>query len=295
MRAETQIGGPTHLGLTLDRRRGPDRPPQLDPTTTQGCSTVLAAIRDLERRRRGRRRTWVRSTRVGESVCEPRARAEFGVVRKGPGPRVWRRTLASTPNAQSGPAGPVGLAACCEVPTRAREDSQDASRGFGGRHVLVDTHDPPARSPQQGIGMSVPRSIGFQFGSPPCGVGLRPGGVPRACVPEATVYEDRDLRSCEQQVGAAPHPGQRRVHSVAASCCRQGLAQQDLGTGVCSSLRSHACAGCGGRRPRSGHELAVTRRRIGGCGHGRVVATGSRLDLRVALGMMPAGCSWSGR
>ncbi|BBU24301.1 Uncharacterised protein [Mycobacterium xenopi] len=61
-----------------------------------------------------------------------------------------------------------------------------------------------------------------------------------ASMPEAAVDENCDLLSCERYIDcAAPHTGDRVMHTVAQSSSVQKPTQINLGTGVAARVPAH--------------------------------------------------------
>lgn len=77
-----------------------------------------------------------------------------------------------------------------------------------------ESQDRPASRPELDIRVTVPKSIAFDLRPPPSRVRFRPRAVRRATVPEASVYENRDLGSDEGNIGPTARAGQRDVNSV---------------------------------------------------------------------------------
>ena len=76
-------------------------------------------------------------------------------------------------------------------------------------------HEPTGLA-QAPIGVAIASDVAQQFAAPPGGVGLGPGRMKWADVPEAAVEEHGDAGTAEQQVGATPQGRLRfRVHAVA--------------------------------------------------------------------------------
>jgi hypothetical protein len=71
----------------------------------------------------------------------------------------------------------------------------------------------PTLACEGSICVRIASAIRLDLRSPPLGVRFRPRTVRRTAVPEAAVDEDRDAGTREEQVGATPHRGQRRVHA----------------------------------------------------------------------------------
>jgi hypothetical protein len=66
--------------------------------------------------------------------------------------------------------------------------------------MLPDAQDRPTPSTQALIGIPIALSIGLDLVAPPFGVRLRPGSMDGAPVPKASVQEDSQPRSWEDDV-----------------------------------------------------------------------------------------------
>src|SRR5688572_14980782 len=92
----------------------------------------------------------------------------------------------------------------------------DAVCRLGGVFVFPDPHRLPTESSQPLIGISVPRSIGFDLLPPEISIALRPGSVLRAAVPKASVDEYGQSRARENDIGDAPRLSQHgNVEAIA--------------------------------------------------------------------------------
>ncbi len=68
--------------------------------------------------------------------------------------------------------------------------------------MLPDAEDGPALGAQCAVDAAVPGLVAGDLGQPEGGVGLGPGGVFGAAVPETTVHEHGDAEPGEDEVGA---------------------------------------------------------------------------------------------
>lgn len=111
--------------------------------------------------------------------------------------------------------------------------------GSRNGHILVlpdPDHRPPERC-HMGVRLTVALDVARELGGPPLTVGRGLGGVLRAAVPEAAVDHYGDLRSGEEQVGAAPgHAGERGVHAIAQTTSVQVTAEEEFGLGIARPL-----------------------------------------------------------
>jgi hypothetical protein len=78
-----------------------------------------------------------------------------------------------------------------------------------GVFVLPRADDLPAVGSELAVRVGIPATIELYLVSPPVGVGLGPGCVDRATVPETAVDEDRHLHGSKNQVRLASDPDQR--------------------------------------------------------------------------------------
>jgi len=118
--------------------------------------------------------------------------------------------------------------------------------------VLPESKHPPALGAQRDVRVAVSANIGLDLLSPPHCVGLRPGRVLRASVPEATVYEDGHFGGYEGEVGATTCFGKRPIHAEPQARSVDRRPNSELALGVASRRCLHAAprlrAGC--LRPR---------------------------------------------
>jgi hypothetical protein len=123
--------------------------------------------------------------------------------------------------------------------------------GDGDRILVLPRPDhAPSYLAQALVGLTVSRDITIELGAPPVGICLGSYGVLRTAVPEASVNEDGNQRSCEGDIGTTRKAGD--VHSVAEPSTVKLAAE--------STLR------LGARRPQVGHEPADCRTRRWGLG-----------------------------
>jgi hypothetical protein len=84
---------------------------------------------------------------------------------------------------------------------------------FGGLCAWILVRPDPDNLPpslgQTHVRIGVAPTIRLDLASPPVGVGLRPGGMFGAAVPEAPIDEDRNACLCENHVGFAAETTER--------------------------------------------------------------------------------------
>jgi hypothetical protein len=93
----------------------------------------------------------------------------------------------------------------------------DPARRLYGIFVLPDSDGVPSRIRQELVGLGVPGPISVDLGAPEVTVRACWTAVIGAPMPEASVYEDGDTSTGEDEVGGSPYSGKRP--------CRYAVAQ----------------------------------------------------------------------
>lgn len=110
---------------------------------------------------------------------------------------------------------------------------------------------PPGRT-EPFVGIAVTPSVGLNLFAPERGVGLRPGRVLGAAMPEAAIDEHCDSGRSEDDVGASTEAGQyRAVDPESETLGVEGATKLNLRPRVSPSRSRHASAG----RERLGFDL----------------------------------------
>lgn len=120
--------------------------------------------------------------------------------------------------------------------------------------MFPDADDFPAGVVEALVGVGVAAFVGFDFGSPEVGGGAGGGSVVLgAAVPEASVEEDGDFGSGEDEVGGAADIFDGACgDSVAQSECVNGGSKGSFGASIAAAVGAHDRAGVGGGCPRVG-------------------------------------------
>ena len=80
--------------------------------------------------------------------------------------------------------------------------------------MLPEPQHCPALRPQHVISVSITLLIRYYFLAPPICVGLRPGSVLRAAVPETSIDEDRNFGTDKRDVSSTASAWQFDIDSV---------------------------------------------------------------------------------
>lgn len=125
--------------------------------------------------------------------------------------------------------------------------------------MLPDPNYSPAGVVKHFIHPFVAGAIAGDFRGPEFGVCLGDGVVLRASMPKTSVYEDGDPGAGENKVGsqASLIRQWREVDSVAQPCGMDEAPNGELGLGVPSPVREHACPDTGTGRPTLRHEVIL--------------------------------------
>lgn len=106
--------------------------------------------------------------------------------------------------------------------------------------MLPESEDRPPPCSENAVRSGIPVGIGLELRLPPLGVPLRNAQVFRARVPEATVYEHRDLSGLPSDVDSEFLVGERpEVDAIADAVCMQDSAYSHLAPGVSALLTPH--------------------------------------------------------
>ena len=84
----------------------------------------------------------------------------------------------------------------------------------GRRFMFPHPCDVPTRCGELGVSVAVSRHVGLQLLTPPLAVGLRKRGMQGARMPETSVDEHRNVRSCECQVDPPTPVHNTQIHAV---------------------------------------------------------------------------------
>lgn len=116
--------------------------------------------------------------------------------------------------------------------------------------MLPEAQNGPAPFGQQTCGLGIAGSIRGDLVRPELGVGFRGLMMLRTAMPEASVYQDGDMRATEQQVRRAAEISLRpRTDSVTESRSVHQAAHLHLGFRVSSAVGTHGRAGLRTARP----------------------------------------------
>lgn len=123
--------------------------------------------------------------------------------------------------------------------------------------MLPIPSDVPALIAKFLVRFAVAFFVSRELGSPVVSIQLRKRGVLRAPVPEASIDEDSQARSREDDVSPATLVATRReVDSVPESSGKKGTADYHLGACITAPIRPHRAGDPGVAGPRNGCHLA---------------------------------------
>lgn len=165
------------------------------------------------------------SSTVERGLCKAQIGVRFPVAPHSAGGRGWHTvarsrlctqrgwTVANRRGDSTSPRGRFGLTTSPTKPALTHNFRYE-SRGCGGIVVLPDSDHQPAGGCQLGVGVAVTGLVAPDLLSPVVGISFRCRPMVWAAVPEATVDEDGDSGSAEDQVGRSIQ-GRKRARSYA--------------------------------------------------------------------------------
>lgn len=98
--------------------------------------------------------------------------------------------------------------------------------------MLPYPRNAPPHLPRSNFGIAIASNVPEDLGAPPFSVPLRPGPVGRTPVPKATIDEDREPVSGEDQIAASPESGQRVIDSESEPLAVKSASDGELGRGI---------------------------------------------------------------
>ncbi len=117
--------------------------------------------------------------------------------------------------------------------------------------MLPEAQYQPARGGEVGRYLGIPLNVAPGLDVPEVRIGLGRYVVGGTAMPEAAVYEDRDLPPGERYVDAtAAVIWYGPIDPVAQPSCVEEMAQLQFRPGVPATVGLHVSADCGGARPR---------------------------------------------
>ncbi len=126
----------------------------------------------------------------------------------------------------------------------------DAYGRCGRVLVLPDPEDGPSRFDESGVGLRIALAIARDLGFPELGVLPRRPVMIRATVPIATVHEDRDPWTHEDDVSSSPELRKwSRVDSIPEASRPKVFAQREFRPGIAAPVASHHRPDGRGARP----------------------------------------------
>jgi hypothetical protein len=129
-------------------------------------------------------------------------------------------------------------AAGCEAPL-CSDDIRDGQSHLFRILMLPNSNRRPSRLFERPVGIGVAALIGPDLCPPPLCILLRPSAVLGTAVPEAAIYEDRNLMSREGDIGTSARDRQGIVNAEPQSSTMEKRPNSDLRGCISLSLRRH--------------------------------------------------------